>query len=84
MDWIIILGMTAASATTFAFFPQVLKSWKTGHTKDISLPMYCLMTSGVALWLIYGIAINDFPIIMANAATLLFTLSILFLKIRNG
>jgi len=84
MDWRTILGLAAASATTFAFFPQVMKSWKTGQTKDISLPMYCLMTSGVALWLLYGIFIHDLPIIMANAITLLFTLSILFLKIKNG
>ena len=84
MQYVTIIGLTAAFATTFAFFPQVLKSWRTKHTKDISLPMYMLMTTGVFLWLVYGILLKDLPIMLANAVTLIFTISILVIKIRNG
>lgn len=79
-----MLGLLAGGLTTIATVPQVLKAWKTKHTKDISLVMYIMLTTGVLLWLVYGLIINDTPIIAANALTLILTSMVLFLKIRHG
>ena len=65
------IGFFAAFCTTFAFFPQAVKVWKTKRTKDISLFMFIIFAIGVFSWLVYGISIFDLPIILANAETLI-------------
>ena len=76
-----IIGYFAACLTTFSFLVQAIKSWKTKDLSGISLGMYTMFASGVALWLAYGIAIDSMPLIVTNALTLAFALSILFMKI---
>jgi len=78
------IGYIAAVCTTIAFLPQVVKTWKTKKTKDISLPMYIILVTGAFLWFIYGIFLNDAAIYLANGFTLLLATSILYLKIKNG
>ncbi len=80
-EWI---GGIAATLTTCSFIPQVWKVWRTRHTKDISLLMYSLFSAGVALWLIYGILLSSWPIIVANTVTLLLAGTVLVLKLRFG
>ncbi|MBN2597615.1 MAG: SemiSWEET transporter [Marinifilaceae bacterium] len=77
-----MLGFAAAFCTTVSFVPQAIRIIKTKHTKDISLAMYSLFNIGILLWLLYGIVIVSWPMILANAVTLLLTLIILYLKIR--
>jgi len=76
-----LLGYPAAILTTVAFVPQALHSWRTRDLSGISLPMYALFTLGVALWLGYGLAIGSFPVIAANAVTLVLASLVLWLKI---
>ena len=76
-----LLGYPAAFLTTIAFVPQAWQSWHTRDLSGISLPMYALFTSGVALWLGYGLMIGSFPIIAANVVTLLLASVVLWLKI---
>lgn len=80
-DWI---GAAAATLTTTAFIPQALQVLRTRHTKDISLGMYVIFTSGVALWAIYGWMIGSWPVIGANVLTLLLAGSVLVMKLRFG
>ena len=77
-----ILGLVAGALTTLAFIPQVTKTWKSKHTKDISLGMFTLFSIGVFLWLLYGIEIGANPIIIANAITLGLALTILIFKLK--
>jgi MtN3 and saliva related transmembrane protein len=80
-EWI---GGIAATLTTCSFIPQVWRVWRTRHTKDISLLMYTLFSVGVALWLAYGVLLGSWPIILANAITLLLAGAVLVLKLRFG
>jgi MtN3 and saliva related transmembrane protein len=82
MNYLLLLGLAAATCTTVAFVPQFMKVWKTRSTHDISLAMYVVISTGIFLWLIYGILLRDTPIIVANAASLVIALAILILKIR--
>ena len=75
------IGYFAAFCTTVAFIPQAYKVWKTKSTKDISLSMFIIFTTGVLSWLIYGITIANFPIILANSITLTLSIFILVYKI---
>ena len=83
MDNITLLGLLAAACTTIAFFPQVYKIYKTKHTRDLSLPMYAIFSTGTFLWLIYGVSVNSLPIILANAVTLTLSVYILAMMIKN-
>jgi len=76
------IGIIAAILTTSAFLPQAIKAIKTKNTKDLSLSMYTMMVIGVFLWLVYGIMIQSFPIIMANFVTLILAVIILYMKVR--
>ncbi len=75
-----LTGYVAAFLTTTAFVPQAWKSWTTRDLSGISLPMYALFTLGVALWLVYGVVIHSAPVVVANAITLVLSLTILCLK----
>jgi MtN3 and saliva related transmembrane protein len=78
------LGYVAGILTTFAYLPQVLKILRHRGTKDISLGMYIMLCTGIACWLLYGIGLGSWPIILANALTLALAGIILAAKIHNG
>jgi MtN3 and saliva related transmembrane protein len=78
-----IIGYLAALLTTFSFLVQAIQSWRTRDLSGISVGMYSMFTLGVALWLIYGIVIKSWPLIVTNALTFLFALSILLMKLKQ-
>jgi MtN3 and saliva related transmembrane protein len=78
-----IIGYLAACLTTFSFLIQAIKSWKTKDLSGISVGMYSMFAMGVALWLIYGLVIDSMPLILTNALTLVFALSVLVMKLRQ-
>ena len=82
MNLITLLGFVAASCTTVAFLPQVIKTYKSRSTKDLSLLMSSLLVTGLTLWLIYGILIIDWPVIIANLFTLAMVMILLYFKLR--
>ncbi len=84
MNYVDIIGFTAGTLTTIAFVPQAIKIWKTKSAKDISLGMFVILCTGISLWVIYGILVKSLPLVVANATTLVFALSILVLKINRG
>lgn len=77
-DWI---GYLAAVLTTTSFVPQAVLTFRTRNVSGISLGMYSTFTVGVAMWLVYGVALGEWPIIAANAVTLALAMSILAMKI---
>lgn len=78
------LGLIAGTLTTIAFIPQIAKAWQSKSTGDLSWGMVTIFSTGVLLWLIYGIWINSLPVILANAVTLLLQCGIIALKIKYG
>lgn len=81
MDFHTVIGLTAGFCTTVAFLPQAIKTWKTKSAKDLSLGMYSIFCTGIILWLIYGILINDLPVILTNVASMILATSILYFKL---
>ena len=79
IDWV---GSVAAILTTASFVPQAWHTFRTRDVSGISLSMYSLFTAGVALWLVYGILIEAWPIIFANIITTSLALMILLMKLR--
>ncbi len=77
------IGYVAAFLTTASFIPQVLKTLRSRDVSSISTLMYSMFTSGVFLWLVYGILRNDIVIIVANAITLLLAATVLIMKLKS-
>jgi MtN3 and saliva related transmembrane protein len=77
------IGVVAGLMTTTAFIPQVLQTWRTRSARDFSLPMLLLFVGGVALWLIYGLALGSAGLIIANGITLPLAAFILWVKLRH-
>jgi len=76
------LGSLAAACTTLCWLPQAIKIIREKRTEGISLITQGVFTFGVALWAVYGVLLNNRPILYANVTTLIFSLAILILKIR--
>jgi MtN3 and saliva related transmembrane protein len=77
------IGTLAGTLTTVSFLPQVVKTWRSRSTSDISLAMFVAFCTGVALWLVYGLMVGAWPVIIANFVTLILAGVILGLKIRH-
>lgn len=83
LDHITLIGLAAGTLTTAAFIPQVIRTWRTRSTRDISLGMFVAFCVGIALWTVYGFLIDSIPVIITNSITFIFASIILALKIRH-
>jgi MtN3 and saliva related transmembrane protein len=79
-----VIGYLAAAFTTLSFVPQAIKTIRSRDTAAISLAMYLSFTTGLVLWLTYGMAVGSWPIILANALALPLAATILAFKLRHG
>ena len=84
MVWIDAIGSVAAVLTTASFIPQAWHSFKTRDVSGVSLGMYSVFTLGLALWLLYGVLLQSWPLMIANSITLLLAAAILAMKLRFG
>ena len=77
-----LIGFVAATLTTASFIPQAWLTFKTKDVSGISLGMYSVVTTGVAAWLVYGLMLGAWPVVVANAVTLALASGILVMKLR--
>ena len=78
-----IVGIIAGALSCTTFLPQVIKTWKSKSTKDVSLTMFLIASLGTALWLVYGILIHSISIIGTNIVVLFFSLTMLWLLFKH-
>ncbi len=82
IDPIMVLGLIAGVFTTVAFVPQVIRTWRVKSARDLSLAMIGLNSTGIFLWLIYGLCTRSLPIIVANLVTFVLISTVLILAIK--
>jgi MtN3 and saliva related transmembrane protein len=75
------IGLLAGAITTAAAFPQVVRTYRTKHARDISIWQPVLLNVGMSLWLVYGIALDDVPLIYANSISLVCYTALIVMKI---
>jgi MtN3 and saliva related transmembrane protein len=78
------IGLVAGTLTTASFLPQVIKTWRSKSAADLSFAMLLIFLGGIALWMWYGISIQSWPIILANAATIVLVVFIIAMKWSYG
>ena len=84
MAYIDIMGYIAGALVVASLLPQVIKSWKTKSTKDISILRYIIYVTGLVLWVGYATIIKNGPVALMNSIGLILAISILYLKIKHG
>ncbi len=84
MDGSTAIGLLAGALTTLAYLPQVVKTWKSKSTKDISAGMFVSLCLGLLMWVFYGFSIHSMPVIVANIVSLVLVFTVLVFKIRFG
>ena len=77
-------GYLAGFLTVISFLPQVIRTWRSRKTGDLSLGMFSLLVTASTLWIIYGIIIHDWPVILTNVGMVVLTGSIGVAKVRYG
>jgi len=82
MDATVLIGYMAGTLTTVSFLPQVIRSYTTRSTRDISFKMLILFGAGMLLWTIYGILVNSLPIIAANVITFVLVVVLVAMKVH--
>lgn len=78
-----VVSYVAATLTTVAFLPQAIMTVRTRDTSGISLGMYVMFTLGVNCWMVYGLATAQWSIVISNAITSAFAVTILIFKIAG-
>lgn len=81
MDWIEIAGHTGAFLSSVTFIPQVYRVWKTKSANDLSMTMMLIVVSSTIIWLVYGIALDLWPVIVANSIICVLSLMLVYFKI---
>jgi MtN3 and saliva related transmembrane protein len=76
------LGLLAGDITSAAAIPQVVRTYRTKHARDISIWQPLLLNIGMTLWLLYGIALGDIPLIAANIFSIICYTLLIIMKVR--
>ncbi len=79
-----LLGLAAGALTTFSLLPQVIKTWKSRSTQDISIAMFVILCAGLLTWVLYGFMINSMPVILANIVSFFLGMVVVVLKLKHG
>ena len=77
-----IIGTIAGILILSGWVPQIVKGYKTKKLNDVSAYLMILIFAGAALWLIYGIALDDIYIMGVNLAAMVLTMIVLSMKLK--
>ncbi|HET9056645.1 MAG TPA: SemiSWEET family transporter [Chitinophagaceae bacterium] len=80
MNWIDIVGYSGSFLSSITFIPQVYKAWETKSVGDLSLATMLIVLTSTIIWLVYGIALNLWPVIMCNAVICLLSFILIYFK----
>jgi MtN3 and saliva related transmembrane protein len=79
-----IVGTAASVFTTISYFPQLRKAWRTRATHDLSLRMLLVLTTGLSLWVAYGVIKSDWMIIIANSISIACLAVLIYFKVFSA
>ena len=77
-----IVGILAGILILSGWVPQIIKGYKTKRLNDVSSYLMICIFMGAALWLVYGIEIDDVYIIGVNVAAMFLTMTVLAMKLK--
>ena len=82
MEAKLIIGVAAGILTAVSSVPQIFKVLKDQKAQAVSPVMYFVLLAGNALWVWYGMLLNEWPIIVTNSFSVLCDLVMIFLNYK--
>ena len=79
-----IFGLIGGALTSFGYVPQLIRILRLKSAKEISLPFTLSFLAGGICWLTYGVLQDLLPVILWNAAGILFLSILLYGKQKYG
>ena len=77
-----VIGIMAGILILSGWVPQIVRGYKTKRLNDVSAYLMILIFAGAALWLVYGIALDDVYIMGVNIAAMVLTMIVLSMKLK--
>lgn len=77
MTTLAILATITGISVGLANLPQALKIFKNKSAKDISILTYLIIEFGTIVWMLYGLELKSFPIVIPNILGLIMTTVVL-------
>lgn len=77
-------GYLAGSLTVISFLPQVVRTWRTKRTGDLSFAMFALLVTASLMWVVYGAVTRDWPVIATNVGMVVLNGALVVAKVRYG
>lgn len=81
MNGIELVGHAGSLLSSLIFMPQVYKVWKTKRTQDLSLTMVLLVFTSTIVWIIYGVGMGLWPVIICNSIISVLSLTLIYFKL---
>jgi MtN3 and saliva related transmembrane protein len=75
-------GYFAGFLTVASFLPQVIRTWRSKQVRDLHLGMFTLLVTASALWVVYGVIIGSWPVILTNIGMVVLNGSIAIAKVK--
>ena len=80
MTWIEVVGHTGAFLSSITFIPQVYKAWQSKSVGDLSLAMMLIVFTSTLVWLVYGVSLDLWPVIICNGIIAVLSLLLIYFK----
>jgi MtN3 and saliva related transmembrane protein len=77
-------GYIGGFITVSAFVPQVIRTWRTRETRDLSMGMFGLLVTASSLWIAYGVVIHDWSVILTNVGMVALNGALAVAKLKFG
>ena len=61
-----VIATLTGIMTSMAYIPQIIRILKRKSVEDISLILFSMVFISISVWLLYGISISNWPIVMVN------------------
>ena len=84
MTWVDLVGHFGSLLSSITFLPQVYKTYKSRSAGDLSLVMLSIVTTSTIVWLVYGVALKLWPVIICNTIICALSLLLIYFKFRYG
>ena len=81
-EYLPYLGFIAGTITVTSFLPQVVRTWRTRRTRDLSMGMFALLVASGTLWILYGALTHDLPVVATNVGMVSLCFALVVAKLR--
>lgn len=75
-----MVGHVGSLLSSITFIPQVYKVWQTKRTQDLSLTMMFIVFTSTLVWLVYGVGLMLWPVIICNGIIAILSLLLIYFK----